>query len=409
MFVKRLINWVAAWGGPFGTASGQQIPLPTSPVIDQTRPVEADAALQISTVYACIELLANTISSLPICVYKALPGGGREQNRSSPLWFLLHDRPNAWMTPAEFISSMCLNRLLKGNAYAQVVRDSSGDPIALIPLAAGQMEVSVVGGGTVYIYYQDGQITALAPENVIHWKGLGNGYMGLSKLEFMRASLNENIHAQENSSTLFGKGSKPSGVLQTDAKLNEEQMETLRKRFGVQLASPAGGLLIADRGLKYAQLSLNPADAQLLETRRFGVEEICRWFGVPGVLVGTSGQTSWGSGIEQIVDGFNKFTVNPLLTQFEQALHRRLVSVTDSDTEIEFMTDAFLRGSSKDRAAFYQTMVQNGLMTRNEARERENLPPQDGGEMLTTMSNYVPVDQLGKAPDVTTGANRNGI
>lgn len=73
------------------------------------------------------------------------------------------------------------------------------------------------------------------------------------------------------------------------------------------------------------------------------------------------------------------------------------------------MTDAFLRGSSKDRAAFYQTMVQNGLMTRNEARERENLPPQDGGEMLTTMSNYVPVDQLGKAPDVTTGANRNGI
>ena len=233
--------------------------------------------------------------------------------------------------------------------------------------------------------------------------------MGLSKLEFMRASLNENIHAQENSNTLFGKGSKPSGVLQTDAKLNEEQMETLRKRFGVQLASPAGGLLIADRGLKYAQLSLNPADAQLLETRRFGVEEICRWFGVPGVLVGTSGQTSWGSGIEQIVDGFNKFTVNPLLTQFEQALHRRLVSVTDSDTEIEFMTDAFLRGSSKDRAAFYQTMVQNGLMTRNEARERENLPPQDGGEMLTTMSNYVPVDQLGKAPDVTTGANRNGI
>ena len=111
----------------------------------QTRPVEADAALQISTVYACIELLANTISSLPICVYKALPGGGREQNRSSPLWFLLHDRPNAWMTPAEFISSMCLNRLLKGNAYAQVVRDSSGDPIALIPLAAEQMEVSCRG------------------------------------------------------------------------------------------------------------------------------------------------------------------------------------------------------------------------------------------------------------------------
>ncbi len=409
MFLQRLINWVASWGGPLGTASGQQIPLPTSPIIDNTKPVPADAALQISTVYACVELLSSTISSLPVCVYRRLPSGGREQNRSSPLWFLLHDRPNAWMTPAEFISSMCLNRLLKGNAYAQVVRDSSGDPIALIPLAAEQMEVSVVGGGTVYIYYQDGQITALAPENVIHWKGLGNGYMGLSKLEFMRSSMNESIRAQENANNLFGKGSKPTGVLQTDSRLNPEQMAMLIQRFGEQMSNPTGGLLIADRGLKYAQLSLNPADAQLLETRRFSVEEICRWFGVPAVIVGASGQSTWGSGIEQIVDGFNKFTVNPLLTQFEQALHRRLVSVTDSDTEIEFMTDAFLRGSSKDRAAFYQTMVQNGLMTRNEARERENLPPQDGGEMLTTMSNYVPVDQLGKAPDVTTGANRNGI
>lgn len=178
MFLQRLINWVASWGGPLGTASGQQIPLPTSPIIDNTKPVPADAALQISTVYACVELLSSTISSLPVCVYRRLPSGGREQNRSSPLWFLLHDRPNAWMTPAEFISSMCLNRLLKGNAYAQVVRDSSGDPIALIPLAAEQMEVSVVGGGTVYIYYQDGQITALAPENVSHWKGLGERLHG---------------------------------------------------------------------------------------------------------------------------------------------------------------------------------------------------------------------------------------
>lgn len=409
MFLQRLINWVSSWGGPLGTASGQQIPLPTSPIIDNTKPVPADAALQISTVYACVELLSSTISSLPVCVYRRLPSGGREPFRASPLWFLLHDRPNKWMTPADFISTMCMNRLLRGNAYAQIVWGAGDEPVALIPLAADQMETSVVAGGMVFVYTQDGVRTILAPESVIHWKGLGNGYIGLAKLAFMRSSMNESIHAQENANNLFGKGSKPTGVLQTDSRLNPEQMAMLIQRFGEQMSNPTGGLLIADRGLKYAQLSLNPADAQLLETRRFSVEEICRWFGVPAVIVGSSGQSTWGSGIEQLVDGFHKFTINPLLTQLEQAFSKRLIPTGDEETEIEFKTDAFLRGSSESRAKYYTTMVEGGLMTRNEAREQENLPPEKGCDVLTTMSNYVPVDQLGKNPDATTGASKNGI
>lgn len=139
------------------------------------------------------------------------------------------------------------------------------------------------------------------------------------------------------------------------------------------------------------------------------VEEICRWFGVPAVIVGSSGQSTWGSGIEQLVDGFHKFTINPLLTQLEQAFSKRLIPTGDEETEIEFKTDAFLRGSSESRAKYYTTMVEGGLMTRNEVREQENLPPEKGCDVLTTMSNYVPVDQLGKNPDATTGASKNGI
>lgn len=402
MFVRRLVSWVTGWGGPLGTASGQQLGLPLAPIIDQTKLTPPDAALQISAVFACVEILAQTISTLPLYVYRD-KGGVRVPDKMSRLWLLLHESPNRWMTPSEFLSAMVVNRMLRGNAYALIERDSAGEPIALVPLSPDQMEVSVVEGGEVYVYYQDGDITALAPENVIHWKGLGNGFLGLSKLDFMRATTNEAIRAQDNANSLYGKGSKPTGVLQTDSKLSAEQGTALMTRFRTSMTSSGGGLIIADRGLKYSQMSLSPADAQLLETRRFTIEEICRWFGVPGVLVGTTGQTTWGSGIEQIVSGFHKFTIGPLCKQLEQVLERRLKNY--EPITIEFKMDGLLRTDPASRAAFYSTMSQNGAMTRNEIRRLENLPPVEGGDELTAQSNLVPLRKLGAVEPASSPIN----
>lgn len=402
MFVRRLVNWVTGLGGPLGTASGQQLGLPLAPIIDQTKLTPPDAALQISAVFACVEILAQTISTLPLYVYRD-KGGVRVPDKMSRLWLLLHESPNRWMTPSEFLSAMVVNRMLRGNAYALIERDSAGEPIALVPLSPDQMEVSVVEGGEVYVYYQDGDITALAPENVIHWKGLGNGFLGLSKLDFMRATTNEAIRAQDNANSLYGKGSKPTGVLQTDSRLSAEQVAALMTRFQTSMTSSGGGLIIADRGLKYSQMSLSPADAQLLETRRFTIEEICRWFGVPGVLVGTTGQTTWGSGIEQIVSGFHKFTIGPLCKQLEQVLERRLKNY--EPITIEFKMDGLLRTDPASRAAFYSTMSQNGAMTRNEIRRLENLPPVEGGDELTAQSNLVPLRKLGAVEPASSPIN----
>lgn len=402
MFVRRLVSWVTGWGGPLGTASGQQLGLPLAPIIDQTKLTPPDAALQISAVFACVEILAQTISTLPLYVYRD-KGGVRVPDKMSRLWLLLHESPNRWMTPSEFLSAMVVNRMLRGNAYALIERDSAGEPIALVPLSPDQMEVSVVEGGEVYVYYQDGDITALAPENVIHWKGLGNGFLGLSKLDFMRATTNEAIRAQDNANSLYGKGSKPTGVLQTDSKLSAEQVTALMTRFQTSMTSSGGGLIIADRGLKYSQMSLSPADAQLLETRRFTIEEICRWFGVPGVLVGTTGQTTWGSGIEQIVSGFHKFTIGPLCKQLEQVLERRLKNY--EPITIEFKMDRLLRTDPASRAAFYSTMSQNGAMTRNEIRRLENLPPVEGGDELTAQSNLVSLRKLGAVEPASSPIN----
>ena len=402
MFVRRLVSWVTGWGGPLGTASGQQLGLPLAPIIDQTKLTPPDAALQISAVFACVEILAQTISTLPLYVYRD-KGGVRVPDKMSRLWLLLHESPNRWMTPSEFLSAMVVNRMLRGNAYALIERDGAGEPIALVPLSPDQMEVPVVDGGEVYVYYQDGDITALAPENVIHWKGLGNGFLGLSKLDFMRATTNEAIRSQDNANSLYGKGSKPTGVLQTDSKLSAEQVAALMTRFQMSMTSSGGGLIIADRGLKYSQMSLSPADAQLLETRRFTIEEICRWFGVPGVLVGTTGQTTWGSGIEQIVSGFHKFTIGPLCKQLEQALERRLKNY--EPITIEFKMDGLLRTDPASRAAFYSTMSQNGAMTRNEIRRLGNLPPVEGGDELTAQSNLVPLRKLGAVEPASSPIN----
>ena len=160
-----------------------------------------------------------------------------------------------------------------------------------------------------------------------------------------------------------------------------------------------GRLFVLEANMKYQQLGISPEDQQLLETRQFGVEEICRWFDVPPVLIHHSNVTTWGSGIEQIIDGFHKFTVRPILISVEQALTKRVLTAAQrARYSVEFNFDALLRGSLKDRMQVYAQAVQNGIKTRNECRQLENDPPIEGANILTVQSNLLPIDLLGQSP-----------
>jgi len=155
--------------------------------------------------------------------------------------------------------------------------------------------------------------------------------------------------------------------------------------------------------MKYQQVNLSPNDLQLLATRQFTVEEICRWFGVPPVMVGHANVTTWGSGVEQILDGFHKLTIRPAIVSFEQALRKRVLTANQrAQYSVEFSIDALLRSNIKDRFEVYSKAVQNGLKTRNECRQLENDPPIPGGDQLTAQTNLVPLDKLGQ---VTPGAS----
>lgn len=396
--LNTILGWFRGGGVAIADSSGEQNPVPSVPLVSDSQAVGVDGAMQMSTVWSCIERRATTVASLPFFAYTDVEGR-RKVARTSRLYQLLHDSPNARMTPFDFWRTMMLNHDLRGNAYARIDRDqATGEAVALWPMAADQTQTWVMDDGAVlYVYRVGDDVAVLAEENVLHLKGLGNGTTGLAKLEFMRATTGEAQAAQTSASRIFGNGGKPTGVLMIDKVLTAQQREVLKSSMAGMSYGSTSRLFLLEAAMTYQQLSISPEDQQLLDTRRFGVEEMCRWFDVPPVLVHHSNVTTWGSGIEQIVDGFHKFSIRPMLVSIEQAVRKRVMTARQrASMSVEFSLDALLRGSAKDRAELYAKNVQNGVMTRNEVRQLENLPAKAGGDALTVQANLVPIEMLGK-------------
>lgn len=390
------LGWFG-WGGALGENTGKQSGGTSGALIEGSTAVSPDGAMQLSTVWACVWLLANVIASLPLFVYTNV-GGKRELARDTLLYQLLHDSPNSRMTPVEFWCAMLLNLLLRGNAYARVERAANGSAIALWPMSADQVEVHVMPDGSlIYKYAIGGNIAVLADINVLHIKDIGNGTIGLDRLDHMRATTTEAANSQTAASAMFANGGKPNGILMIDRVLKPEQREAIRRNFGQMAEGNTSRLIVLEADMKYQQVNLTPEDQQLLETRKFSVEELCRWFGVPPVLVGHSNVTAWGSGIEQLIDGFYKFTIRPALVRIEQAVTKRVLTAADrARYTVEFSFDALLRASLKDRMEIYSKAVQNGIKTRNECRQLENDPPINGADELTAQTNLAPLHMLGQ-------------
>lgn len=406
----NFLNSFRTWwgrGGAIAESSGTQQAVPGSPLIPDTASVGVDGALQISTVWACIDRRATTVASLPFFAYQQV-NGEKVLARSARLYAILHASPNSRMTPFEFWRAMMMNHDLRGNAYARIDRDGAGEAVAMWPMPADQVEAKVLDNGTmVYLYAFGNDVAVLAAENVLHLKNLGSGTTGLAKLEFMRATTDEAAKSQGAASKIFGSGGKPTGVLMLDKVLNAEQRAAVAANFAGMAEGSMSRLYVLEANMKYEQLSMSPADQQLLETRKFSIEEICRWFDVPPVLVHHSNVTAWGSGIEQLVQGFYTLAIRPMLINIEQATRKRVMTPGQRATmTVEFNFDALMRGNPKDRAEMYAKGAQNGWITRAEIRQLEGWPAMPGTDVLTAQSNLVPLDMLGKvAASGGAGAN----
>lgn len=395
-----IFSWFSGYfsGFSLGNKKGKQVAAPASSLVPDTTALGPDSALQIAAVWACVERIAKTVATLPLLVYTNTKGV-RDVARDSSLWVLLHDSPNGRMTPVEFWIAMLLNLLLRGNAYARVERNPDGSAYELLPMAADQVELQILDDGTsVYLYRIGEDVAVLSAENVLHIKEMGNGTLGLARLDYMRATTTESTNAQTQASKLFSSSGKPTGVLMVDNVLTATQRAAIQANFGEMATGTTGRLFVLEANMKYQQLSLSPEDQQLLESRQFGVEEIARWFGVPSVLINQSNVTAWGTGIDSLIEGFYKLTIRPLVVAIEQAITKRVLTAGQRTTlTVEFSLEGLLRSNLKDRAEIYSTMVQNGLMTRREARQLENLPPMPGDNELTAQTNLAPVAMLGVA------------
>lgn len=391
--------------GSTGQQAGSQLGEPFVRV-DPSMPTPdygIDGALQVSTVWAAVELLADNIASLPIFVYKRArtAQGYKELARDVPFYRLLHDDPNRRHTPYEFWQYMTMNFILRGNAYARLIRNDAGEVIEMWPLASDQVEVKVLKDRSIiYEYSYEGQIAVYAEDSIFHWRDKGNGVIGMSRLDFMRSSVGVAINVQNHTSRTFQRSGKRPGVFMLDKVLTKVQRETIRANHAALVEGNENDLMVLEAGAKFEPLSMSPVDLQMDEARKFSVQDIARWFGVPGALINDASATSaWGQGIGKLVEGFHKFRLRPILIGLGQALEKRVANGAQrARYEVEISADAILSASLTDRVDIYAKQVQNGLKTRAEVRQLENDPFVPGSDKLTAQTNLTPLDKLGTMP-----------
>lgn len=378
-------TWLKAFG--FSSHSGKSV-TPTS-------------AMQLSAAWACVNVVASTWATLPLHLFERVGDDGRKIVRDHPLADVF-ENPNADQTSAEFWEGAGACAMLRGVFFARKLRRSSGDLIGLETMHPDSTTMTREGGEVVFRWRDpDGKLVTLKEDDVFYMIPFG----GRSPIDYARHSLGTALAADESAGKIFANGLLGSGFLQTDQELKTPQRDQLHKIMGDFVGSKnAGKMMILEAGMKYAPLSFNPEEAQLLQTRQFQIEEICRWFGVPPVLIGhaSAGQTMWGSGVEQIFLGWLILNLRPMLVKSEKAINKRLLRPAERRRFYsEHSIEGLLRADSAGRAALYSSFAQNGIMTRNEMRKRENLPPVDGGDALTVQSNLVPLDLLGNDPGGT--------
>lgn len=377
--------------------AGLQLPMPSGYAQAPAAPVTFETAMTISAFWASVRLLSEVISAMPLKCYE-ISQDGNTPDTNYGLWRLLNYRPNRYQTRIEFFETLVLNLCTTGNSYHAIQRDEDGTVLSLLPLMSSQMQVDLLLDGTpVYHYHDaDGNARVYAEESIWHIKLFGNGVIGLSPLGHARQSLGIAIAADNRMGKLAASGGKTSGVLMVDKVLTPDQREAVRKSFAGVTAGNDDHLFVLEADMKYQQTSLSPSDMQLLETRKFQIEDIARFVGVPSVLINdTSGSTTWGSGIEQLVQGFYKLNLRPYLERIECSLKRHLMPEADWDRyDIEFDFDSLLRADLAARMESYQKGINAGVYAPNEPRAFEGLPSKPGGDRLLVNGTMVPVDQV---------------
>lgn len=374
--------------------------------------VTPDTAMRLSSVYACVRVLAETVSSLPLILYKSTADGGKERATAHPLYEVLHDIPNDWQTSLEFREMMTAHVSLRGNAYAEILSGRRGAVDRLVPIHPDRVTPKRLSNGRIgyEVRGHDGNLRILLQSEMFHLRGLSfDGMKGLSPIEYQRNAVGLSIAAEEFGTKRLENGANPGGILEHPGTIKEEAAKRLRESWQKAYGGVknTGKTAILEEGMKWTQVGLTSKDIQFIESRKFQVEEIARIFRIPPHMIGDLTRSTNNNIEHQSID-FVVHTIRPWLERWEQCISRDLLTEKDRKDGYfaEFLVDGLLRGDIASRYDAYAKGRQNGWLSANDIRKLENMNPVEGGDIYLVPLNMVPAEMAGQdiAPSSETKA-----
>lgn len=371
--------------------------------VDSGVTVTPTSALSHGPVWRAVALISGLGGALPIHVFRR---GSYELLPS-----LILDDPHPDLTPLEFWRLTYVHRCMWGNFYGQKIRNGAGQITWIYPIRPERVRVAKVAptaanpsGKLFEVTLDTGEYEVLTPADIFHLPGLGyDGVCGVSPIRAARQAIGLGLAAEKYGARLFGSGSLLSGILQTEQRLDPDAAERLKTRWREKIAGidNSHDVAVLDAGASFQPLTMPNDDAQFIESRRFQVPEVARFFGVPAFLLGeTEKSTSWGTGLEQQARGFVTFDLSPSWLQpTEQRITKELL--LPRDRYAKYNVEGLLRGDSAARAAFYTAMRQVGALSANEIRELEDRAPRAGADDLLQPLNMAPLGSNGTQGDAS--------
>lgn len=366
--------------------------------------VTTTTALQVSTVLACVRVIAQGMAQVPLKVHQRTAAGKSVEAVDHPLYWLLHRRPNSWMTAYELRALMTVYRELTGDAVCYKSRSADGRLLELLPVPPDSLTIKRNRdlSLTYQISLDDGQILYLGQDDVWHERGLQwRPERGLDMIKVAREAIGLSIATEQSQADLHRNGLRTSGVWTLPEALTDEQHNKLsawirQKLGGDRRFDP----LIVDRGATYTPHSMTGVDAQHIETRKHQVEEICRLMGVMPIMIGYADKTATYASAEQMFIAHVVHCLAPRCEAREQSIDVQLlgVPVDTTDYYVKHNLNGLMRGSAKDRGEYYTKMYNIGALSPNEIRAYEDMDGYDGGDEHRVPLNMTPAGQSDTAP-----------
>lgn len=354
----------------------------------------SSAAMMLSAVYRCVEVVSDSVAQLPIEPFKIDSNGFRIRYTDHPTYDLLCNEPNQDMTRFTFLKTMVASVLLRGNAYAYIERDDKGNAIELQFKPFDQVEVVWILINGVYRkrYRVNGFYSLVEPQDMIHVLNFSyDGIVGVSTLKHASNIIGLATSSEKHAAGFFSGGGSMAGILSViEGRLTEEQKKDIKDKWSAQFDPTLGapnGIAVLQGNMKYQPITVNPSDAQLLETRQFNVVDICRFFGVSPVKAFDLTKSSYST-VEATQLAFLTDTLAPVLDKFELEFRRKLYKPSERKSiEVKFDRSELLSADKAAQSAYYKNLFDVGAITPNEIRKVNGLPPLANGDQTFVQVN----------------------